>query len=145
MAERQSPASVERAREATRRQWAVLPQEERDRRIADLQAKIPHNKTPSRAEVRVGEILTRLNIGHRWHVRVGRYVLDYEPQANPPIDLEVDGEYWHSVRAPHRRVPAPEHDAARDAYMAEHGYRVLRIPEQATDAEIEAMLREALA
>ncbi len=91
----------------------------------------------NRFEARVCQILNGMDLAYQLHKVVGPYVADLcIPAAT--LFVECDGEYWHG------RAHMKGHDAARDAYMAEHGYRVLRIPEQATQDEIEAILREAM-
>lgn len=54
------------------------------------------------------------------------------------IVIECDGEYWHSL--PGR----PEKDAKRERYLRSRGYLVLRFPEAALRADIEACGQEVV-
>ena len=65
--------------------------------------------------------------------RVGRWSLDFAiPEQQ--LAIEVDGNYWHD----------PEKDARRDARLAEHGWRIIRIPEASLDLMTDSELRDTL-
>jgi very-short-patch-repair endonuclease len=89
----------------------------------------------SAPEARVCEVLNALDLDYQIHRLIGPYTVDVYVRSRR-LDIECDGAYWHRQR--------PEHDETRDSYMAENGYRVLRIPDSATPAEIAAVLRDAL-
>jgi very-short-patch-repair endonuclease len=68
---------------------------------------------------------------------VGQYVLDfYCPAAR--LVIEVDGEA-------HNRGDQPERDIARDAWCAEQGLRVLRIPAALVMNDMDSVSRGILA
>jgi very-short-patch-repair endonuclease len=120
---------------AQTRVWANMTPEEKDRRTVVLRKRIMGGQYMTTLEARVCTAINELDVWYKFHKVIGRYTADFLLQPN--LVVEADGAYWHSLN--------PEHDATRDAYMAEHGYRVIRIPEQATQAEVETLLREALA
>jgi very-short-patch-repair endonuclease len=110
---------------------------EKDRRTAVMRKRVMGGQYMTSLEALVCTSLNAVDAWYQFHQVVGRYTADFlVPGAR--LVVEADGTYWHS------REGAAEHDDARDGYMAEHGYRVLRIPDSATQAEIVAMLRDAL-
>ena len=94
-------------------------------------------REPTRPEMVMCGILTELGIPFRFQQPHGPYILDFALTEHR-IDVEVDGEYWHALRA--------EHDARRDRYMTHHGWRVLRFPsETLKDSEsVKHQLRAAV-
>ena len=58
------------------------------------------------------------------------------------LDIEADGEYWHSgENFPDR----PAHDARRDAALRQQGYEILRLSEaEIKNGSFTAKLEEAL-
>jgi len=67
----------------------------------------------------------------------GAYVLDfYCPAAR--LAVEVDGEV-------HERGDRPERDARRDAFLAEHGVAVLRIPASEVLRDLDSVIRYIIA
>ena len=111
--------------------WAAHP-DEQQQSLARMRSKIKGGHYLFSLEARVAMALNAAEAWYRLHALIGPYAADFLVQ--PDLVVECDGTYWHGQR--------PDHDAARDAYMTEHGYRVVRIPEQATQDEIEAILRE---
>ena len=67
----------------------------------------------------------------------GAYVLDfYCPAAR--LAVEVDGEI-------HERGDRPDRDARRDAFLAEHGVAVLRIPARDVLRDLDSVVRYIVA
>jgi very-short-patch-repair endonuclease len=106
--------------------------EEKDRRTVVMRKRVMGGQYMTTPEANVCTALNEVDVFYQLHKVIGRYTADF--LVLPNLVVEADGEYWHKA----------EHDATRDAYMADHGYRVLRIPESASQEDIEAMLREAL-
>jgi very-short-patch-repair endonuclease len=117
-------------------QWEAMTPEQRAASLKRAHGAIRSGSVVTKPEGRVAVALNDLDIDYQLHAVIGPYVMDFRIK-NAMLNVEVDGAFWHRQR--------PEHDAARDAYMTEHGYRVVRILDTATQAEIETMLREALA
>jgi very-short-patch-repair endonuclease len=82
-------------------------------------------KSPTSLELIVAAELVKHGIVYLTRFSVGRYELDlFVPEFN--LDIEADGEYWHSEE----HFPGrPAHDAKRDAALRGMGYKVLRLPE----------------
>jgi len=77
----------------------------------------------SKVETQFAEMLAVNNLVFERHKQIGHFAVDiYFPDAC--LIVEFDGEYWHSLP----RIV--EKDARKDAYAAEHGYRILHIPER---------------
>ena len=86
-------------------------------------------KSASKTEQKVWLLLSRKQMGvsfRRQHP-VGPYFLDYYCAALK-LAIEVDGD-WHGEA----------HDARRDAFLAERGISVLRIPVSHIDESLEAV------
>ncbi|MBJ3786261.1 endonuclease domain-containing protein [Devosia sediminis] len=88
--------------------------------MSQLARKLRKNPTP--AEVRFWKIIASLRSQYhfRKQVQMGPYVVDFASHAARLV-VEIDGETHFVGDAPHK-------DATRDAALAAHGYRVLRIP-----------------
>ena len=75
-----------------------------------------------------------------WYFRrehpAGPYFLDFYC-AKAKLCVEVDGEA-------HARGDRPERDARRDAWLAGHGVRVLRVPAAEVLCDLDAVLRHIL-
>ena len=123
--------------EAQSRVWARMDREERDHRTGAMRKRVMGGQYISVLEALVCTALNAVDVDYQIHAVIGPYVADFLVRVASLV-IEADGSYWHN------REGAPDHDAVRDAYMVEHGYRVVRIPESATQAEIEAILREEL-
>jgi very-short-patch-repair endonuclease len=86
-------------------------------------------QSASKTEQKVWLLLGRKQMGvsfRRQHP-AGPYFLDYYCPSLK-LAIEVDGD-WHD----------PEYDARRDAFLAERGIRVLRIPVSWIDESLEAV------
>ena len=102
---------------------------------------IGRGKPPTSLELIVAAELVKRGIVYLTRFSAGRYELDiFVPEFN--LDIEADGEYWHSgENFPDR----PAHDARRDAALRRQGYEVLRLSEaEIKDGSFTAKLEKAL-
>ncbi len=72
----------------------------------------------------VRQALTTLGLDYQTQVRVGRYSIDFHVPARN-LAIEVDGTYWHRD---------PTRDQRKDAFLAQRGMAVVRIPERDLDS-----------
>jgi len=82
--------------------------------------------------------LDRRGIAWQGEYRIGPWSVDL---AFPPrrLVVEADGDYWHSAATIQQR------DKRKDAYLAGHGWRVLRLSESAIKADVIACVDEIVA
>ena len=100
------------------RRSLVLP----SHRAAIAQHATAHRAAPTLTETILWQALSasKLGVGFRRQVPVGRYIADFLAHSIKLI-VEVDGGY-HSTPAGRRA------DARRDRYLVGLGYRVVRLP-----------------
>lgn len=101
-----------------------------DHRLNWLNGGIPSPSKPERLTI---EILDDLGIEYEFQYPFGKYVFDFA-LLEQKIDLEIDGEYHHSL--PHNA----ERDQRRDLWSRQNGWKVVRIPSQQVSKE--AILKE---
>ena len=96
----------------------VLP----SHRLAIAQHAAAHRAAPTLTEAILWQALSgsKLGVGFRRQVPVGRYIADFLASSVKLI-VEVDGGY-HTTPSGRRA------DARRDRYLAKLGYRVVRLP-----------------
>jgi very-short-patch-repair endonuclease len=117
------------ARLGTSRQSILRALREHGIQVKRLHYSMPRETTIETLLYR--ELETRNVPFARQQVVDGRYLVDaLIPGAR--IVIECDGEYWHSL--PGR----PEQDAKRQRYLETRGYVVLRFPEAAIHADVQA-------
>lgn len=88
-------------------------------------------------EIKTKEKLDELNIEYIEQKRVGVYQLDFFlPNYN--LDLECDGDYWHS------KPEVIERDKARDEFMKNKGYNVARMTGTEIRENVENKLNKIL-
>ena len=78
--------------------------------------------------------LKPLGLHFRRQVPLGRYYADFACH-HPKLVLEIDG-WTHD---------SPEYDAARDEFMREEGYRVLRVSNEDVLTNVDGVIRTVLA
>lgn len=123
------PAAMTAAR---RKQLAAMtPDERREQAMPAVIAS--RRRHPTNIEIAVETLLLELGIDFVAQHRIGRYVVDFHVPSRRLV-IECDGEYWHSL------PEAVEKDARRDLYLANCGYRVIRLKER----EIGALTTDAL-
>jgi hypothetical protein len=98
-------------------------------------------KPPTSLEIIVAAEVAKHGVVYLTRFSAGRYELDiFVPEFN--LDIEADGEYWHSDEFFPGRS---EHDARRDAALQAEGYTVLRLSEkEIKDGSFITKLQEAL-
>src|SRR3954449_1342598 len=92
-------------------------------------------KEPTNAENRLWQLLRAQQIrGHKFRrqAAIGQYIVDFVCFSQKLI-IELDGPQ-HAERA------AAEHDAARTAWLASQGFRVLRCWNHQLDDEIQSVV-----
>lgn len=78
---------------------------------------------PSKPEIQTQEILDELGIAYEFQHPFGKYVFDFAIfDQDLKIDLEIDGEYHHSLPQNAKR------DRRRDWWSRKNGWKVVRIP-----------------
>jgi very-short-patch-repair endonuclease len=78
---------------------------------------------PSKPEILAKEILDQLGITYEFQHPFGKYVFDFAIlDHDQKIDLEIDGEYHHSLPQNAKR------DRRRDWWARKNGWKVIRIP-----------------
>lgn len=97
-----------------------------DHRLNWLNGGIPSPSKPERATI---EILDELGIKYEFQHPFGKYVFDFAI-LDLKIDLEIDGEYHHSL--PHNAA----RDRRRDWWARENGWKVVRIPSLQVSKEV---------
>lgn len=117
-----SPEGRARRKQTFRKTWKT-----NEKLVENLNA-TRANRAPTNLELAVGYELTKRGVIYIPRYFFARHELDlYVPALK--LDVEADGRYWHDGKAfPWR----PDWDAERDARLAKHGIRVLRL----TEAEI---------
>lgn len=113
------------------RRSLVLP----SHRIAIARHAAAHRAAPTASEAILWQALSgsRLGVGFRRQVPIGRYIADFVAPSCKLV-VEVDGGY-------HGTVARQRADARRDRYLGKLGYRVLRLPA----ALVQQQLAQALA
>lgn len=113
--------------EAQKIRWAKLSSEERRQQnktwhLAGLKAS--QEASPSSLEIAIARILDALKINYEPQKPIGWYVVDfYIPEHS--LIIECDGNYWHGL--PNIKAK----DKQRDKWLFRHGYKVLRLGEDA--------------
>ncbi|MBV9951482.1 MAG: DUF559 domain-containing protein [Acidimicrobiia bacterium] len=97
----------------------------------------PWNRRDTSIELAVASVLTQLGEQFESQLRMGRWLPDFVIESRKLV-IECDGSYWHSLPA------AIDRDRRKDDWMAEHGYRVVRLPEDVIRADATAAVRSAL-
>lgn len=83
----------------------------------------------SKPERLMRHALTDAGIDFRWQYKIGRYFADFA-LIRERVVVEVDGLYWHDAA----------HDAERDAFMHQRGWRVLRFTDKQILADLPACI-----
>ena len=93
---------------------------------------------PTGIEIAIARVLDALEIEYEEQKPMGRYIVDFfVPRKN--LIIECDGYYWHN------KPGAKEKDERKDAWLIEHGYTVLRLPErQIKDGNFDALTQALL-
>jgi very-short-patch-repair endonuclease len=89
------------------------------------------------AERILWDALRRLNRNFRRRVPIGRFVADFAHHPSKLL-IEIDG-YYHGVEG------AAEKDAARTAWLASEGFKVIRFSEQDVRDDVDKVVERILA
>lgn len=124
--------------EQTKKFWASLTLEEKRKitlpgRLACLKA--TRTRTPTSIEKTVSEYLTKRDIVFKSQFQIGYYIIDiYIPEYK--LVIECDGDYWHST------PKMISHDKKKDAYLKNHGYKVIRLQEHKIKENVHDHIQE---
>lgn len=93
----------------------------------------------SSLETLVAAELDRLNEPYQQQVRLAYWLLDfYLPERQ--LYIECDGKYWHGPDFPQTQA----RDRAKDTYCANRGISLVRLAEDAINADVSAAVADAL-
>ena len=131
VAKARSPERRAQAAAGARAKWERMTPEERQADMERLHSTVKGGNYITGPEARVAMALNRMGLAYFLHRAMGPWVADlFVPSLS--LDIECDGAFWHRAHA--------ERDATRDAWFAEQGYRVIRVPEDADEATIRGLI-----
>jgi very-short-patch-repair endonuclease len=93
---------------------------------------------PTSIEIAVEQVLKTLNEPYEAQKQIGPWLVDFYLPAYRLV-IECDGKYWHSLPNAIRR------DAAKNHWMPQHEYNIVRLGEDAIRANATQIVIDALA
>jgi very-short-patch-repair endonuclease len=95
-----------------------------------------HPLTPPEAKVWHAVRKRQLGFKFRRQHPIGRFIGDFYC-AESKLVIEIDGDV-------HGQLSQEEHDRARDAWLVERGYKVIRFPARQVEQDLDGVLRRIM-